>query len=125
MKESAFTKDCCKIMEQKGALIYPIVAHQMSEPGWPDRMICFNGWIALLEFKGVKTPLEDNQKFLIHKLERRNVPVWVCRDYGEGACGLYTSENRVVGTCHMNNLLMTLDRWVLACGHKVIDWKKR
>ena len=48
MKEPDFTKKlCCEIMHQKGAMIFPIVAHQMGEPGWPEEFHIYHDGKAL------------------------------------------------------------------------------
>lgn len=70
MAESEFTKKCCGLLEQQGAMVYPIVAQTMGVNGWPDRLIVTQYWMWLIEFKGYNTPLRVRQRLILEKLNR-------------------------------------------------------
>ena len=73
MKEAEFTKQTCNGLEKLGCVVYPIVAQTFGVSGWPDRLVVCPppiDKIVLLEFKGVKTPLETRQRLIMARVNR-------------------------------------------------------
>lgn len=70
--ESDFTKAFCRKLENRGALVFPIVANVRQHPGWPDRLIIATWWCGLLEFKGPRTRVSPLQKIIGTRIRERN-----------------------------------------------------
>lgn len=79
MAESKETRAFCRALEAQGALTYPLVAGNMTPPGWPDRYVAHPLWSGFLEFKALNGKLSDLQKRIIVDLQDRFVHVWVVR----------------------------------------------
>jgi hypothetical protein len=81
--ESLWTKKICKQMEACGAMIFPIVASKMQQPGWPDRLVVCVGWCGLIEFKGVHTAIREVQRVRMRDIRKRGRYVFLAREPGE------------------------------------------
>lgn len=67
-------------MRKRNALVFAIVASEMQEPGWPDRILNhrYTGTV-FLEFKGVHTRLNAKQRLIIKGLCERDCAAYVVR----------------------------------------------
>lgn len=77
--ERNVTKSITRKLISKGALIFACVASE-KQSGWPDRYVSHRRWHGWIEFKGVDTVLQDNQKYIIEQLLLRNENVVIIRE---------------------------------------------
>lgn len=76
MSESKRTRVMCKFLEDRGALIFAVVASLRQEPGWPDRYIAPPGvW---LEFK-LRSKPTPKQAWVLEQLTLRGAQAYVVR----------------------------------------------
>lgn len=77
MTESEQTRKMCEFLQERGALIFAIVASRMQEPGWPDRYIAPPGvWC---EFKVKNNKPTPKQRWVLEQLSLRDVRSYVVR----------------------------------------------
>ena len=88
MNESAFTKEICDKIKKCNGMIYPLIGQKIEtkagkiyagQVAWPDRLIVHKYWQGLIEFKGLKTKLRDEQRIIIRRLKERGMSVYVVR----------------------------------------------
>lgn len=70
--EPELTRDLCRALRRRGALVRNIVYHRMSEPGWPDRWLGHPFWHGHLEFKAWGGRLEPLQRKILGSLHALN-----------------------------------------------------
>ena len=88
MGEMEFTSRITKEMKDCNAMIYPLIqysktegAHRFGVPkGWPDRYVAHRYYQGFLEFKGAKTRIIQEQRYIISELRNRGVNVYVIRE---------------------------------------------
>lgn len=92
--EARFTADVTKVMRNRGAMVYPLIAgHDGAPIGWPDRLVVSRQWIGLLEFKGLTTVISPNQETVIRELWRRRPgSVYIVRNAVHAISG-YSSKD--------------------------------
>lgn len=73
MTETKWTNIVCTHARKlHGANIRVLQGSIIGEKGWPDRLIICQGFIFLVEFKGVETKIEPLQKAMLKKLHFQN-----------------------------------------------------
>jgi hypothetical protein len=77
--ESDFARAYCKKLEEYGAVVLPIVASEMQQPGWPDRYIVHRKWTGHLENKRGNNQCTTVQRIRLQRLRERGVPAFVLR----------------------------------------------
>lgn len=93
MPEIKFTRKICKELERVNGMIIPYVASMRNMPGVPDRYLVHKHWSGWLEFKGVHTKLQLNQKLVMRKMRERGCPAFVVREPGV----VETEEGEILG----------------------------
>lgn len=76
-KESGLTRELCRILEQQGCMVLPIIGSSWSPPGWPDRYIAHKGLACFVEFKMLGGRLSPVQERIIGLLRLNGAKVVV------------------------------------------------
>lgn len=76
--ESAFNRWWSQRFVEAGAVVLPVVGHEMQQPGWPDRYVASIWWTGWIEGKA-GTRLSTSQRMRHEALHSRGEPVYVWR----------------------------------------------
>lgn len=113
MTETKWTNIVCTHARKlHGANIRVLQGSIIGEKGWPDRLIICQGFIFLVEFKGVETKIEPLQKSMLKKLHFQNKgSIFLARKLPSplpGGIILHPVTEEPLGTFKDNNLIPAL-----------------
>lgn len=77
--EGEFNRSWSRELTLCGALVFPIVASAMQQPGWPDRYVAHRRWSGWLEGKVERGAASKIQEIRMCMLLRRGVPAAIIR----------------------------------------------